>query len=43
MTEARKVARRIFREWCKYQGICMDPIIAADLIARIEHALAGKS
>lgn len=39
MTQARKIARRIFREWCAANGIVVDPAAAADLVARIEAVL----
>lgn len=41
MTQAKKTARRIFREWCAHNGIVLEPLCAADLVARIEAALAS--
>ena len=39
MSEARKIARRIFREWCAANGIVIYPMAGTDLVARIEVAL----
>jgi hypothetical protein len=39
MTDARKIARRTFREWCAANGIVIYPMAGADLVARIEAAL----
>jgi hypothetical protein len=41
MTEARKIARRIFREWCAANGIVIYPMAGSDLVARIEAALTS--
>lgn len=43
MTDARKIAGRIFREWCAANGLAVDPLSAADLVARIEAALTPPS
>ena len=42
MTEAQKIARRIFREWCAANGIVIYPMAGADLVARIEAALVTR-
>jgi len=41
MTEAKKMARRVFREWCAANGIVVYPMAAADLVARIEAVLSS--
>ncbi|HMI56394.1 MAG TPA: hypothetical protein VK494_09415 [Gemmatimonadaceae bacterium] len=43
MTDARKMARRILREWCAANGIVIYPMAGADLVARIEAALSLPS
>jgi len=43
MTDAKKIARRVLREWCKANGLVIYPMAAADLVARIELALTEKS
>lgn len=35
----KKVAQRIFREWCSAHGAVVDVEMAADLVRRIEAAI----
>jgi hypothetical protein len=39
MSPAKKLARKVFREWCAANGIVIYPMAGADLVARIEAAL----
>lgn len=39
MSEDRKAAQKVFREWCAEHGLALSPDIAADLVNRIARAI----
>jgi len=32
----RRIAQEILREWCAENGLALDPLVATDLVSRIE-------
>lgn len=34
-----KIAQKVFRDWCKKNGVVLEPLLAADLVAYIASAV----